>query len=217
MSRFNLILLFVLLSFHLFGGPPDENVKKKIAPYFLLDTYYSFIGDRGADVWGFKVGIEWKEQWRLALGFNKIKSDIVEYKALPQDEIEHAINDTVKAQLYLRYYPVMAEYVFYDHDPWQLSAPLCLGYGRSYFQYFDKENKTRNFFNHGVLISDVGVNAQYKILKWVGLGAGIGYRIMLVNNPEVSTDFSSPLFSIRIKLFLGEIVHSLLPHAKFPE
>jgi hypothetical protein len=190
------------------------NIRHKIAPYFLYDSYYSFIGNRGADVWGFKAGIEWNQKWRLAAGYNRIQSDIIENKVLPQDELQYAKNDTVKAQLYLRYFPLMAEYVFYTKDPWQLSAPLCLGYGKSYFQYFDKNEDRRQIFKHGVLVSDIGINAQYKIIKWVGVGAGVGYRIMLVNNPEIDTKFNSPIFSIRVKLFLGEIVKSLFPESK---
>jgi hypothetical protein len=109
----------------------------------------------------------------------------------------------------------MAEYTFYEKDDWQISSPLCLGYGRSYFEYFDKNNNRRSIYNHGVLISDIGINAQYKVLKWVGLGGGVGYRFMLVSNPEIDTDFSSMVYSIRIKVFLGEIMKTIFPDADF--
>jgi hypothetical protein len=103
------------------------HAQTKIAPFFLFDTYYSFIGNRGADVWGFKAGITWNNKWKFGAGFNKIKSDIVEEKALPSDEVGYSIDDTVRSQLYLRYYPLMAEYTFYEKDDWQISSPLCLG------------------------------------------------------------------------------------------
>jgi hypothetical protein len=181
----------------------------KIKPYFQLDSYYSFIGNRSADVLGFKAGIEWNKKWRFAAGYNQIKSDIVESKVLPASELQYAINDTMKAQLYLRYFPIMAEYVFYDKDAWQLSTPINLGYGRSYFQYFGLNNEKRRIFERGVLVSELGMNAQYKILKWFGVGAGVGYRVMLINNPAIDTKFSSPIFSFRIKLFLEEIYNSI--------
>jgi hypothetical protein len=196
-----------------------ENPSKKspLAPYFQLDTYYSFIGNKSADVWGFKAGITWKKKWHLAVGYNKIRSDIIELKMLPESEWSNSnvADHKVKAQLYLRYYPIMAEYVFYDKDPWQLSAPVSIGYGRSYFQYFDKANNPRSIFSHGVLVNDLGINAQYRIIKWVGIGGGLGYRLMLVKNPEVDTKFNSPIISFRIKLYLGEIVKSLFPNSKF--
>jgi hypothetical protein len=100
------------------------HAQTKIAPFFLFDTYYSFIGNRGADVWGFKAGITWNNKWKFGAGFNKIKSDIVEEKALPSDEVGYSIDDTVRSQLYLRYYPLMAEYTFYEKDDWQISRML---------------------------------------------------------------------------------------------
>lgn len=188
-----------------------QDQKNRIKPYFSLDSYYSFIGSKSADVFGFKAGIEWDDTWRFAAGYNKITSDIIEYKQLPGQERSYAGRDSVKAQLYLRYYPVMAEYVFHNHDPWQLSVPLSIGYGRSYFQYYDTREEARRIFEHGVLVSDIGLSAQYKILKWIGLGAGLGYRLMLVNNPKIDTRFNSPIFSLKLKLFPSEIYKSLFP------
>jgi len=213
MMKFRIALIIMLCP--LLIKAQQNTQKNKIIPFFLFDSYYSFIGNRDADVWGFKGGVEWNKKWRFGAGFNKIKSDIVEYKKLPDSELAYSNSDSVKAQLYLRYYPVMAEYVFYDNNPWQLSTPMSIGYGRSYFQYFDKENGTRTIYNHGVLVSDFGVNAQYKFVKWVGLGAGLGYRIMIIDNPEISTNFNSPIFSIRLKLFLGEIYQTIFPDSKF--
>jgi hypothetical protein len=213
------LFLFVILSTPALSWNGDKHPSwknsnqasnnRKIKPYFQLDSYYSFIGNRSADVIGFKAGIEWNNKWRFAAGYNQIKSDIVENKVLPTSEIQYANNDTMRAQLYLRYFPLMAEYVFYDKDAWQLSAPINLGYGRSYFQYYGINNQKRRIFEHGVMVSELGLNAQYKIMKWFGLGAGVGYRVMLLNNPAIDTKFSSPIFSFRIKLFPGAIYNSI--------
>ncbi len=186
-----------------------QTKKHLLKPYFQLDTYHSFIGNKSADVWGFKAGVEWNGEWRFALGYNNIQSDIIEYKKLPESERKYADSSAVKAQLYMQYFPVMAEYVFYHKDPWALSVPVCLGYGKSYFEYFTKEEDRRRIFSHGVLVNDIGMNAQYKILSFIGLGVGIGYRFMLVNNPEIDTRFNTPIFSFRIKVFPGELYRIL--------
>ena len=199
-----LMILLLLLSTTLMG-----QTRKNLQPFVVFDSYFSFIGKKSADVWGFKAGIEWNEKWRFGIGYNKLSSDIVEYKALPESELPYAKNDTAKSQLFLRYFPTMAEYIVQRKDPWQITIPLQLGYGTSYFQYFDKDNRNRRIFEHGVLVFQPGVNAQYKVLKWVGVGAGLGYRFLLVNNPEIETTMNSPVFSIGLKIFIGEIVKSV--------
>ena len=186
--------------------------KKKVRPFFQLDSYYSFIGNEQADVQGFKAGIELNQKWRFGVGYNKIKSDIIEWKLLPEEEKSYSNTNIVKSQLYLNYYPVLAEYVIYNKDPWQVSVPFTIGYGNSYFSYYDKNNNSRKIFNHSIIITELGVTGQVKVFKWIGLGAGIGYRYLLMNNPEIETKVSSPVYSIRIKIFPGAIIKTFFPN-----
>lgn len=203
MKKRLLILLLVT------GFQARAQEAKQLQPFLVFDSYYSFIGNRSADVWGFRAGIVWNEAWRIGAGYNKLRADIIELKKLPDSELGFAKNDTVKAQLYLQYFPLMAEYIAYRQDPWQISVPLQLGYGTSYFEYFDRDNNGRRIFEKGVVVFQPGINAQYKVLKWFGLGAGIGYRLVPVNNPEIETKMNSPVFAIGLKIYLGEIVKSI--------
>jgi hypothetical protein len=193
----------------LFGKKED---KKKIKPFFQFDSYYSFIGNEQADVHGFKAGIEYNQKWRFGAGYNKIKSDIIEWKTLPLEERPYSNTNIVKSQLYLNYYPLLAEYVFYNKDPWQASIPFTIGYGDSYFSYYDINNNKRKIFDHSILITELGVTGQVKIFKWIGLGAGVGYRYLLINNPMIETKVSSPVYSIRIKIFPGAIIKTFFPN-----
>lgn len=186
--------------------------KKKVKPFFQFDSYYSFIGNEKADVFGFKAGVEINQKWRFGAGYNKIKSDIIEWKVLPEEERPYSNVNIVKSQLYLNYYPLLAEYVFYNKDPWQVSTPFTIGYGDSYFSYYDKNNNTRKIFDHSILITELGVTGQVKIFKWIGLGAGIGYRYLLLDNPEIDTKVSSPVYSIRVKIFPGAIIKTFFPN-----
>jgi len=204
-----LLLLTILSIAYSPSKCQTSNEKKSLNPFLVFDSYFSFIGNKSADVWGFRAGVKYNDKWRFGAGFNLLSSDIVEKKILPQEEIAYAKNDTVKAQLFFRYFPLMAEYIAYDRGSWQISTPLQIGYGQSYFQYFDKNDNSRRIFKRGVIASQVGVNAQYKVLKWVGISAGIGYRLMLINNKEIETKMNSPVFVIGIKIYLGEIVKSI--------
>ena len=56
----------------------------------------------------------------------------------------------------------------------------------------------------GVAVLGVGLNAQYKITRFFGLGAGIGYRQMLSENDKIREALNSPLYVLKIKVFIGE-------------
>ena len=190
----------------------EKKEKKKIKPFFQFDSYYSFIGKEKADVFGFKAGVELNQKWRFGAGYNKIKSDIIEWKLLPVEERADSNVNIVKSQLYLNYYPLLAEYVFYNKDPWQVSLPFTVGYGNSYFSYYDKNNNSRKIFDHSILITELGVTGQVKIFKWIGIGAGVGYRYLLLDNPEIETKVSSPVYSLRVKIFPGAIIKTFFPN-----
>lgn len=207
MLRVLLLCLLSVLPTSMYGQASKE--KKSLSPFVVFDNYYSFIGNKSADVWGFRAGVTLNEKWRFGAGYNFISSDIIELKILPEEEVPYAKNDTVKAQLFFRYFPLMAEYLHYNKGPWQISTSLQVGYGQSYFQYFDKNDEKRRIFKKGVVASQLGVHAQYKIVKWVGLTSGLGYRIMLVNNKEIDKKMNSPIFAIGLKIYLGEVIKSI--------
>ena len=203
-----LLLLPMCLLFTITNGQ-TKSEKRSLSPFLVFDSYFSFIGNKSADVWGFKGGVKVDEKWRLGLGYNLLSSDIVEQKVLPSEELAYAKNDTVKAQLFVRYFPLMAEYIHYNEGNWQISTPLQVGYGQSYFQYFDKNDNKRRIYKKGVVAPQLGVNAQYKVLRWVGLTAGVGYRVMLINNKEIDAKMNSPIFAVGIKIYLSEVVKSI--------
>ena len=203
------LLLLPLCFLCTFAIGQTNSEKRSLSPFLVFDSYYSFIGNKSADVWGFKGGVKIDEKWRLGVGYNLLSSDIVEQKVLPSEELAYAKNDTVKAQLFFRYFPVMAEYIHYNEGNWQISTPLQVGYGQSYFQYFDKNNNKRRIFKKGVVASQLGVNAQYRVLKWFGLTEGVEYRWMLVNNKKFDGKMNSPFFVFGIKIFLSEFVKRL--------
>ena len=203
-----LLLLPMCLLFTITNGQ-TKSEKRSLSPFLVFDSYFSFIGNKSADVWGFKGGVKVDEKWRLGLGYNLLSSDIVEQKVLPSEELAYAKNDTVKAQLFVRYFPLTAEYIHYNEGNWQISTPLQVGYGQSYFQYFDKNDNKRRIYKKGVVATQLGVNAQYKVLRWVGLTAGVGYRVMLINNKEIDAKMNSPIFAVGIKIYLSEVVKSI--------
>ena len=57
-----------------------------------------------------------------------------------------------------------------------------------------------------IKLVEASVSVQYKIVEWLGLGAGIGYRYMIQPNDYISTTFNYPIWSLKFILFPGKLV-----------
>lgn len=210
--RLSYLLLFLLIPTVLSAQSSNDSIWRKPRFFLQLDRYNSIVADRGADMLGIKAGLEFGKKYRFGIGIFNLKSDIIEYKKLSPEQAAEAPADTVKAQLNMGYVPLCFEYIFYNAGKWQFGVPVHLGFGETYFEYFDKNGKTSKIKDQKVMLTDVVVSGQYKILRWVGIGAGVGFRKMLIDNPDIQRDFNSPLYNIRIKLFLGEIYRTVFPN-----
>ncbi len=200
-----------------FGGPTDSIPSlswKRPRFLFQIDRYLSFVSKSGADIFGFRTGLEFQKKYRFGMGLYDLKSDIIVMLPLNEEDAANAPNDTVKAKLNMTIIPFFFEYVFYDKDPWQCSASVSMGFGETYFNYFDKNGKNKRLSDAPILDYEVGINGQYKILKWFGVGAGLGYRLMLIDNPKNDYNFNAPFYNVKLKLFVGEIFRSIFPNKK---
>ena len=105
------------------------------------------------------------------------------------------------------------EYVFFRNKRWEFSIPLQIGIGNTHYEYHYGDHKFRN--NWSVIINyEASISGHYKILKWFGVGAGIGYQLMLKDNPAIKENFNTPVYSIKLKIFLGDIYKSVFPPKK---
>ncbi len=162
--------------------------------YFSFDTKNSFISNRRGTFLGFKAGLEYQKLFRYGLGFNtlynKTYANIV--NGIKQSE----------ENLNFNYLSIFAEYIFYkDHPKFELSMPINLGFGYSWLTH---KFSTTGYFN---LLYEAQLNGMYFPLKFIGVGAGVGYRLMLINNPHINEHFTAPIYSFRAKLILGKLFH----------
>jgi hypothetical protein len=177
--------------------------------FFQLDAYNSFVSSKGANTFGYKGGIEFNNRVKIGFGYYKLISDIIKEKTLTYDT---HVDTTQYAQLEMSFYPVSFEYIFYRTDPWQFSVPLNIGVGKSYFWYYKNLEKDKGQTDkETVALLTLNADAQYKIIKWVGVGAGLGFRVMLKDNNDIHENFNSIIYSLQIRLFVDEIYRSIFP------
>lgn len=216
-----LFTVFIIFDSHAHpSGSIGASFRTKPKIFFQFDTYRSFVSDMGASTFGFKAGVDFNNHIKFGIGYNTLSSDIYKIKivtySLPDSLPLQYITDTLSANLAMKSVPLLFEYIFYNVDPWQISVPLNIGLGKSYWWYYKQQSNKNGEFEvvntekKTVLLMTMNVDAQYKIVKWVGVGVGLGFRRMLIDN-NIGENFNSVIGSIQLRLFLDEIYKSLFP------
>lgn len=178
------------------GDSLRDVFRQRVSPSVKFDTRNSFITGRTATVYGVKGGVNFGARLSVGLGYNFIGTELT--------EDVHFEGELVRADIRMNYIAPFVEYSFYQRGPWVVSAPIQFGIGNSFLCY-DSGTGARNFSRGRVVVYEPGMAFEYKILKVIGVGAGIGYRIMLKNNRDIQQQFTSLVYALRARLIFDEI------------
>jgi len=190
---------------------PLISFKNKPSFFINLDRTSSFVAGKAATTNELRLGLDFKKKVRLGLGIASLASDVV----VPKNIVtESGTDSSLNAKLSLTYLTLSSEYTLYDSKRWQVTTPMVLGIGSAYFTYYEwkgDEILTKKLDEGGIVLLSPSVIATYRILRWFGISGGIGYRVMLKNNQRIGEEFNSPIYVIRLRIFMGEIYKSVFP------
>src|SRR5258706_15895331 len=207
-QKYLYIFLFTILSVKCFsqtdGLPVDDSPSKKV--FFSMDYRNGFIRSTEAHVVGFRAGVEVGQKYRLGVGYHYLSSEII--RGIPVMQEGATIN--TNARVHLRYGSVSAEYILFTSELWQVSGPLILGIGSSYYE--PPSNKYPETNRQFTLVIEPAVTAQYNIIPFIGLGTGIGYRFMPAGDGNLRSVFATPAYDLRLKLLMNEVAEALFPN-----
>jgi len=201
-TKYLIIFLFLITTNSLFSQKDEffEDIslamKEKPRITFRIDSRNSFISNKLALISSVKVGLDYQKKIRLGLSFSFLRTDFY----IDREIIEDSKEQTVSSRLHLEYLSLFADYVFYKNKKWEFNLPIQLGGGYNYLKY-KSENKKYITDKSFIIIYEANINGMYKLFKGIGVGAGTGYRIMLLGNPSIKKHFTSPIYIFRVKLF----------------
>ncbi len=144
---------------------------------------------------GIKAGLSFNNQLTIGIGYNWL-SDRFYQNAMVNGELR-------ELRLRFRYIAPFIEYSFYRKGNWEATIPLQIGFGRSFLQSDKTKNKYTTHRGSFVVYEPV-MTVEYKFFNLIGVGGGLGYRIMLKNNRQIDQHFGSPVFVLKIRLIFGE-------------
>lgn len=185
--------------------------KNPLGFVFKLDNRFSFAGSQSVTIYGFRTGIKLKDKHEFGIALNWIGSRT--FFELPVRPANGELNPTAlvapKGRLLYRYVGVFYEYNFYQKKRWTFSIPLQLGTGKA---GVDIESQDGEFIErklNSFILFEPSVNVDYKIVRFAGVGAGVGYRFAQSEQSIVQHSLTKPVFILKVKIYLGEIFRSV--------
>ena len=213
-----LLLIFSCALFSSTAQPTIDTLKNclKQRPHLFakLDTRNSFINNGRAKIFGLKVGLNYGKRLSFGIGYNQLYPPAKNFDTKIYYKNQDNLVDSVTANLKLFYFSTHIEYVFYQTKHWELSMPLQIGLGQTCYKYkldgaYKKTEKNLNF------IYEPSVSIEYKYLKWIGVGAEVGFRFMITKDRKLNQNFNSPTYAFKLLIYYNEIFKSLFPRSKY--
>ncbi len=180
--------------------------RQKPRVFFQLDTYNSFVSKEPANTVGLRAGFEFNRRVRTALGIYTLTSDIVKPKFITG---EFSQDTVLNSRLELNFIPLSFEYLFLNRHPWEIGLQTALGFGTSYFFYWNRQGKKSRVDEKEIILITVAGDVQYKITRWLGVGSGLGFRLMVKDNSNIDENFNSIIYCLQLRLFPGAILQAL--------
>jgi len=163
---------------------------------------------------GLKLGVEFYKRVRMGFGFYENNGFYRMSNPL--------LIDSIAQTAHFSYSTFFTEVVFYRSYRWELSATGAVGGGNLEVKDLTigptLGGASKEMLHQNIKVRDVAVNAQFKIIPWLGVGAGVGYRNVLNIQDEYLKDtYSAPYLDFKLKIFLGYAVKSIFKPSAIEE
>lgn len=206
-------VLLCCVFFNIQAQPTLDTIKdclqQKPQLFGKLDSRNSFISNNRAKIFGVKLGLNYGNRLHFGIGYNQLYPPAKNFDKQIYFTNASKLPDSLTAKLKLFYFSTHVEYVYYQTQNWQLSLPLQFGIGKTYYQY-QLYSEKRSIENAIFFIYEPAVSIEYKFVKWVGVGADVGFRFIVTDYRRLNQKFNSPTYAFKLLIYYNEIYKSLV-------
>lgn len=177
-----------------------RDVQDKAKFILNLDARRQSVDGDVVKFFGLRMGIQ-KRRDIYALGLYGLDSPFEDRSIL----LEDFGKDSADVRTSISYLSGTYERILLDTRYWQLSVPFMAGAGRSPLDRKDSTGVYRRFRNFPVYPLETGVRASYKLLFWLYLQGGVGYRQVAGPKAFVDRRYSGPTWNFGLSIKFGKI------------
>lgn len=183
----------------------EESFKVKPKPLLKLSATNSFITNNIAKFRAIQLGLNFDNVTKVGIGYNWLASNINRPLVINGENIVGN-----QGELRMRYVAPFIEYTFLEREKYLMTIPVQIGIGSGNFKYKLEDGSKLMTEKVAIGFYEPGMTFEYKLWKYLGVGAGIGYRLMFIGNKNFEDQFTSPTYSIKVKLYFGRFVKDVL-------
>jgi hypothetical protein len=164
-----------------------------------LDGRNSFLSGTKTPISGLKAGLDYDSKFMVGLGWIWIR----DLRNTQNINTEIVGLDTLGRQTRMHYLSLYAEYVFYKKKRWEFTIMPQIGFGTTFYEYSYKKNTSANYqSNHTpVFIYEPMMSGSYRLAKFCGVGADLGWRFTFKNRKIVKDFLTSPIYSFHFDIY----------------
>jgi hypothetical protein len=212
-------LLFNGLFFSCLAGIDGDSLEiKKTKVVFAFDARFSSVHGQSVRINGFKLGWERYEKNRYGLSLYALRNPIrIDNNEAELYKVKGVVTDSLDLETNMSYLAIFWDHILIKKRKYEISLNMELGSGSAELGYRDSLNlddkgnrliTSLSKVDFGVL--EFSFAGHYKVLPWIGPGAGMGYRTILSGDENVSRAFSGPILILKIKVFLGPLYREVI-------
>lgn len=171
-----------------------------------LDTRGSFISNEPVNIHGVKVGWEHARRFQYGFGYSVLLRPVHRERQI----FEAGDFRNVDMRLRMGYVNAYAEYAFYQRRRWTVRIPVQVGLGHGSVVYDDLTGTTRKWQKTWFATYEPAMVVQFRFLKYFGLQAGFGYRLVFRASASLGEQLTAPIYVAGIKVFTGDLWRDLM-------
>lgn len=176
--------------------------QRVIRPQLRIDNRITLHRRQSLAMNGVDAGLLLKEKLRLTLGYYTLNEDLNAYTTTVD-------GDETRRFIKMNYGSINTEYFYLNTRFISLGLPLDFGFGSTELNYRNLTSGEVYGRESGfIFLTDFGLSAIFKPIRWIGIKGVAGYRKFLIN-PVKGFNFNGFFMSIGLNIDVREIIKDI--------
>ena len=151
---------------------------------------------------GIKAGVQIGPRWRTGAGYY-FSNGAVEIQDRFSDRFP---DDTLLERSKFYCGTLFGEWIALKRIRWEISLPFHLGFGSGTTAFYRQRTgqylgENRDF----IAFTEFSPIVSFRFCRWMGVGAGLGFRIIFNDNDELQDAYNAPITILRARFYISEL------------